>query len=1179
MTWNIENQRPRELLGIRRTSGVQVDDIVVEKDYTVDLPLESDMRLDFSSPLKSLIVRAGDSTNLTGGHVSYAGLSLSREHASQSPGGTLSYLDESDNAVLPPMEKYSINTAARYATVRSDLTTSLRWHPVWDNGPSDAHYRSLNIMADGNQTTLPLHILPAAAQFDDFIVIGNTDAATLKDNAALAQLILTGRYGGGNSRKVGMTIWALGNDAGSGVSNNYQVLSPVQRVADGASWSGAATANIDDLWDRIALKLVDSSAASFLLRWQQEFEQLPTALVHLTSDMVGFWEKGFRGRFWSAMDPKSIMLMSWLSQLGAYIRTGYFIDNCHVPNTYNIGDGDTDSLTWPSTISTWNVTPHAGAYNPFFLRVRNYDGAGNTREWMPEWVAKLADNANFAYDQTEKPIYGVNHEDIMNGYNAFMNAVSYEMGIMTRSSSEQHLDFFTNFKTAEVPDFFSNDARTDLTVLRTLQMLGMADVEEYMSPASISNLARRQQVSYFREFFAENVLNNSKRDEHIMDIAELEKAQFFTGAQFKEGQQLLGDASFSVYHRQTKDGDSHSIGVNVRPVINWRILNSSIFLGDLTDAPPSGGKHNPITHTAITSGALDGTNAAAFTGTVGPNSMISFLGPWYESGLGIKWIGFPSTKTGWECLDYKATHALNHAWGTDHLKTSAYAYGYADGFGFGYGASCYPDGTVAQLDVTATVCNTPIYPEVFFKPGRNNPLFHLFRGFTRVMKSWKDRENTLPYKSQWKAIELTSINLVAEMTMRTGEALLQTHFPMIGLMTHCAANGGFSIAGRYVNRRLDDMTVHDRPVRYAAAGGADYMSWILPERLVPANPLETIAMSNWLNYHLGLLRRRIDVHADNVIKLSSGAVDTAYDTGTALNNEYHLVYFNGSGGTQRVSNVLRTFYVSQRMLGDGEHRLYSNASMFTHPNDNFGSVTTARNVGKPMYDFVTESVVAGLPATLNGASIYPGLLSVWNTFTTLDATAAGSGTNSLCAQSGLRSTPHVDGSNVATLLGHGKQPTEITTYLSTVAQNADQLGTSDYIITSSEASAATLWDTSLWRLYIEQRGGEEDNLWIRDKPSAILVDQDILDLDRAIFGALLMKSTRQLLLGYTPRVIVIDSEGNEKFLAEDVYMTSSGGGVSTSKGEFSSPDGDDSRDGDARTESPASELPDSDDES
>jgi hypothetical protein len=231
----------------------------------------------------------------------------------------------------------------------------------------------------------------------------------------------------------------------------------------------------DDVdWDHIALRLVHSSALDFFMQWRNEIDTLRTALVHFQkNESVGQFEKGNRGTLNNMFSDKDVLIMTWFIQLGYYSRTGALPDNMRT-NGLPASDADRKFM--------------AGFWNPFLLKVREYDGT-KTREWIAPWLAKLVDSANFVYT-AESPQYGITMEDFFLGYNMLMRAVAEESGMAARSNFPEHLDFFSEAVEGETPDVISEDSRTSVTALRSLNKLGFRNQLEWLAPQGIPDFRK-----------------------------------------------------------------------------------------------------------------------------------------------------------------------------------------------------------------------------------------------------------------------------------------------------------------------------------------------------------------------------------------------------------------------------------------------------------------------------------------------------------------------------------------------------------------------------------------------------------------------------------------------------------------------------------------------------------------
>jgi len=1137
MTYDFEKQRPREFAGKQRFESVQDDSVTKEPAFDGLPTVEQDITIGQGAPLRSLVIVDGDSSRGGIEHVSYAGQSTDKEHLSRIG---LRWTDNPNAAHAPANMRHSddhsvLTTTTRQAAMLGqlllgeDLDTGLNVNNQCAGMPLSG---ATSYAADRGPIMFWPHT--TASQGGAFglpsISIGEIPAGIARVD--FAYLWLRGRTGNGalagDHQRLNLR---LRNDA-DGLNTSIPYFEP---AGETCVWAQDTTGR-NTAWDHIALQMVHTSALDAVIQWKPELDSLRSALAHFRmNESVGFYERSGRGTLWNMLSDTDTMVAMWLTHLGYYQRVGKLPDNLNHASA--------------------QANEFAGFYNPFVgLRVRNYDNAGGVREWYPDWVARLVDNKNFTY-VAETPEYGISLEDMFLGFNALMEAACLEEGLAARATFTPQLEFFDEAASGKMHDYQSEDARTSTTTLRSLAMLGLATQDEYLTPTSVSNMDRRHQYAYFNSFLEAGQINNTAKMDHANNMADLENVRGLMTLlePFKTGMQQLGVSTTTIYDRTYRDGSLANVKLNLVPTAAMRVQTSPLLAAVGNDNSIHNGMDQDVAY--LVNGANGITNSLGIHASQIVDCGVGMLGNQVSNWANVH-VVWPSTMAGYNQFDRLYQHARTMTHINTGQSAGQIAYITSNLGNLGYGAVCTPLGHHLSGGNDVGTWHTEIW-----SLNRNNQLVHLIRAVADTLGYWVTASNALPRKSNLTIVAPTALNLVREMTMMQGEALVQQNLPYIMHMLHCGMHTQrFSLQARHTDRQLSNFDVHARPGRYASSAGADYLTWLLPDTLLADDPASVITLGDMLLYRFGCLR-------------------AAHATFTSTEIEFSLQQVSPSDGSYSLFRGLTAAFIGGEVLRLNANRYYGVLRRFRDGSIDDMFVTVPETAGprqvsrgdtntpdnlyavSPTYNYVTSTMVTDHVNSFNSAAFYPGHLEMFSGWDSLNPAAGAAMGNSLCGLGGLRNAPHVDGSNVAGLLGYAGSSAAIEAFLLAVDVPHLALLAADTLIADNAG-----FDPELWRRVSEARGSIEDWSWTRLNWKLLNIDQDVLDTDTTIFRAL-CAGNRLLLVGPIHRMTVIDKDCEVVREVEDLFQESSMGGVAVGKGKYTETEGDYDidLDGDTRT--------------
>jgi len=827
------------------------------------LPLKSEGILDFGRFLNRLVVRELDGPIL--------GQSLDREDI-------LSAID-------PQV----------WATAGKVVAPSTRY--TWAGGKLP-NYSPLYTQGGVGSVGQPLS--PATSALSAFSLFSNpstpyADVLGLSKNQ-LAQLMIRGTSTGSNvalapSLPLG---WLDANSSDTLIEDTDSRLGQADRleycagVADALTAAGLSDAMYSTegvhnelILDYIGLSMVHSSALSFLYQYHDALINISSQTQYLASELVGFYEKGLKGDFLRHYNTTEVQLMFALVELGAAVRRQVIVQNTSVNSNHVQGR-----------------LAFNGSFNPFWAHIKstsavNSSGAitstvKHNRIYAPWWLSTLIDRYHFEYDDAVDDVRDIHREDLFQGIKLLLEAASLEYGMIVKNQGTPYLDFFENFETAVMREF--NDW-SDVKTLRTLSMVGYSRTEDYESMEEPTGLG----MSFFRDFFSNNQIVQSARQDLERDYAEMDKIGVITGDMFKAGQQLLGGFEYTTNHRLTRFG-SKTTDVKLQPMICWRPLSykpamvTSVLSGgevvhSLAGADTSAAYQAVFNSTFNISLESDTSGLTALPHADTSDGAVATL----ETGMNatgtiIDWLAFPSIPLGLDSLAHGYVHpSADPATGYGHIRVpsangSATVHGTKAGNDLFAGSSplaksdmyhvmqnvgrrfMVRDGAGAgdNVYIYNVQGNVPLMPKAYWMLGASSMLGGFVLRMNKIYTAWQGRTSGLFRRSELKnMLNFTSYSLTREMKMNTPDAHFAKYAEaVLGIMS-CGGTG-FSpaLASRLVDRKLDDVLVHARSSSGIHGSGTDYTDadvLVTPWTMEANNVEEMFFTKNLLSFFTGLL--------------------------------------------------------------------------------------------------------------------------------------------------------------------------------------------------------------------------------------------------------------------------------------------------------------------------------------
>lgn len=427
-----------------------------------------------------------------------------------------------------------------------------------------------------------------------------------------------------------------------------------------------------------------------------------------------------------------------------------------------------------------------------------------------------------------------------------------------------------DFKTGAIHDFRSQEARTNVDLLTAAHYFGLKNPEDVRLRNAQVHDTRPD--SYFTKgtgtsmtkttkglpaiYGAGGLIDTSKQLAFVEDVRDLSLRNFQMTNEFIAGQQSVGEAESSVYHRQLADGTEHTIKTKAFGASFGRFLH----------VKPTGFNGRIFVDIAINS--LNGKVEVMdlykhFCDALFPRTRdeITYTGPEGNTryvGGSTSWVPFAPVDSHAKIQDLMTTScnqgskALNkvHDMTVRQSDTALYHY-YGDLY----------TGTIGEYIMDLTI-NNPVlvYPEIS----------------SRVYKRILEATGGQPYKANIEMRDLIEVNLVKQVTFSTGSPAVQQM--LNGMMTYLLSDnsGSLTLFPRVTNRRLWDRNIHKRPVNYTVSDG-DLVPMLLPKTVDGSGLVNLIASSHILAHELGLSgigkNRSVVIDASSYRTIYRGYVD------------------------------------------------------------------------------------------------------------------------------------------------------------------------------------------------------------------------------------------------------------------------------------------------------------------
>jgi len=479
-----------------------------------------------------------------------------------------------------------------------------------------------------------------------------------------------------------------------------------------------------------------------------------------------------------------------------------------------------------------------GSVSPFFLHVERCQHgpmrmaldhelnegreAGMHNEGFFACVPGLEEYISLAH-VVEGELVQPESRDIM--FESFWHGISWLFGSDNSERVGRHWgsvsklirDISPDFKAGKVHDLRAKSSRTDSDVLKAAYLLGHSKIDEILlRDADPVNSATTffattgnnvDRVNLIDLYDTRGFVNDESRQEFVAQVEDLAKRNVQTTNDFIAGQQAVGDASTTVYHRQSPDGGEHSVKLNAT------LMSFGAF-----------------DHLAPTIVTRSGTRLNVFRNFLLDSSDGSSLPDVPMQDLVNEFVArdFPRTKD-WQTVnqhdgfDYNihTQTFVQFDWSQSWEGLRTLCRSSNPGLTYNretwYTANTGP--RVVTLSRASAATSVPsTIGQYFLELSIDNPLYKFMGITSEVYNAFRTNIGAQPYQSKIQMADVIDINLVKQVTLSAGSPALQQlleSFMVYGLRNVSSGGGRvYSLQRLALARRLWDRRQHPRDTPY-----------------------------------------------------------------------------------------------------------------------------------------------------------------------------------------------------------------------------------------------------------------------------------------------------------------------------------------------------------------------------
>lgn len=875
--------------------------------------------------------------------------------------------------------------------------------------------------------------------------------------------------------------------------------------------------------DYVALNMVYSSFADYLIDNKSALDKLLINGEILSTEFMGFFERGFKSHFWQRFSTEELFVMIDLIQLGMAVRRGTWQQNLHqyaASAGVKHNDKAIGGLELPGNASgsTNFGLSFSGTYSPFYLKLNDVSytsgiaaGSGTYTEWMTPGLQKYVDETLVMPTDVDATRSGMYKEDLMTGLHIIFAEASRELGSAFGTQAKSWMSFFDanagGFKEGGIANLKTEESRINTDALKTAWNLGFDNVRDVAG--SLGSGPTSQLKHTLSSFTTRGgIIDNNELSRHLEDIREMSGTEFLLANEWDSGLRRVGmSMDNGMLHRIRSNGDEATLSLDLSMEARAILTSYQVEFA-------------------------------------GGSALIKKSHADYESGTSLPAVqrlclAWTSTPEGWHVYGDNVVHMIGHqdpgTWSTLRTAQNTLA-NKIDGVGRGYGHIVTADGYLVNPDRFGSVSGStvtvdpgsggartliPTMSRMYLDIAGDGWFSTLLMELTKVYTKWDKFSSKVPFKSDLSVGGTAGVNLMASVTKDMGESVIQNNLrSLLHAPSRSSPGNDWELKSLRVDRKLADPILHKLPGRFDTSDvGMDRMAFAL---LFGEDPMDVIMGHKMLEiilYQQGALTSfdRTTQHADwngFYAHRPQNKIDFYIDGFSNV----RTIYIDGSANDldgipqlYRITPMLNTSITTDGTKTNADPVL---ACRSAAPNlAAYSLMTTAMK-----YDFELEEAVPAF-ALINAGHCVPGMRVVYDAFASLQIDAVGSATNCPNRMFGTRDTLATAGTILGSdqdgsaLTGWSGSPTEVIT---TVSAFRDVYQIAERPSSAVTSSTVPHFDTALYLEYLSYMVAEDK---IGIKGTGTLTNFTLANFRKVAFRRL------------QPRILIIDQDWLDSFSA------------------------------------------------
>uniref|UniRef100_A0A2V0RJ06 Uncharacterized protein n=1 Tax=viral metagenome TaxID=1070528 RepID=A0A2V0RJ06_9ZZZZ len=825
--------------------------------------------------------------------------------------------------------------------------------------------------------------------------------------------------------------------------------------------------------ERLALTMVPSTATNALKMLGPALETLAGKANRFQGALRSMFMKS-QGDFVELESDEEVFAMAQLMILGRALVEEGFEDNLIVPSSINMQDSDSvaicdGTLTGSAEKPLYdlaNARLHVideGHISMWCLRgsIASKDGSKRFRTFKPYWLAGQTDLSKVK--RTAPSIISDKDAD------RYMEYFLTGLETLLEAASLETGMIVRSMADMHLDTYSEMDSAKveDFATSERTDMVALiqASAMGYRKLADyhdgVEAATTAAKLNHFQDIITDGSININHVEQHTMEMRELASRTIKTGGRVTEGAALLGEI--------------HADDVVHRRTQDGMVTTSTTI--KLRGAPRA------VKFTVSKFDSADPADGTALTS--------------------LDMVLWQSTPWGWHCeaagVRHPIDHSIPHVAGTHDIQVM--------GHGRGYGG--FRIGKVARSPASGSD-GFDIYPEAFY---RKSPLTSMVIGdqlqTSQLYKLADHFATAIPFKSKLDAYSPATLDMMYELKMRSPVSLVSDTIDMIlNGPTYCTNTGRLKLRTRLIERHLTDPDFHKKFEDFDDGfNGMDSLLYLIPKGCDANKFVQSLAAGNFLAMQLGTIGRMYIPNDASILTLAPAAMlyseedDVLYNFNSAgLHWDSYPICSSG-GAAVRGTNV-QTIFIGKQTI-DAAIQEYHITGLGDSVS---GRAANGLGATQQFYDFMDEAL-SNSHAAADVRKNWPGMRYRYEVLALAPA-------DHICEVLGTTDVPA--GYDATTGMG-SKIPAVGGVAMLGWRGEATLLTAQDTL-----GAGKSLTKHNIRRFLEKMRN---DRLWLEGGSSMIEFDQDALDLDESLFGALIGFNGTNVISPYITQLAIYGAGG------------------------------------------------------